>query len=127
MGLNAIMAVAAGAAAGAWLRWVLGMMLNPLFPTIPLGTLAANLAGGYLMGLAMTYFMGHGHIPAEWRLMIMTGFLGALTTFSTFSAEMVTLFSRQQLSWAFGAIFLHVAGSLTMTALGILTMKWLRH
>ena len=83
------MAVGGGAAAGAWLRWLLGMMLNPVFPTLPLGTLAANLLGGWLMGLALGFLGHYESLPPEMRLFITTGFLGGLTTFSTFSAEKV--------------------------------------
>jgi CrcB protein len=116
-------AVGSGAAAGAWLRWWLGIVLNPVFPTLPLGTLAANLIGGYLMGLAMG-FMGHFEsLSPELRLLIATGFLGGLTTFSTFSAETVTLLVRQQYAWALGMIGLHVAGSVLATLGGIATLR----
>jgi CrcB protein len=123
--LNAagIVAVGVGAALGAWLRWGLGALLNPLFPTLPLGTLAANLAGGYLVGVAVEIFVQHAGIPPEVRLLIITGFLGSLTTFSTFSAEAVTLLARQQYAWALVLVASHLAGSLVMTVLGILTVK----
>jgi CrcB protein len=121
-----VLAVGFGAAVGAWMRWALGAWLNPAFPTLPLGTLAANLAGGYLIGIAVAYFGEHAGLPAEVRLFIITGFLGGLTTFSTFSAETVTLLTRAQYAWAFGLISAHLAGSITMTVLGILTIKWLR-
>lgn len=121
----AILAVGGGAAVGAWLRWLLGVVLNPLFPTLPLGTLSANLIGGYLMGLAMSLIAQHTALPVEARLAITTGFLGGLTTFSTFSAESVTLFARQEFLWGGAHLLLHVAGSLLMTALGILTFKLL--
>lgn len=121
----AILAVGGGAAVGAWLRWLLGVALNPLFPTLPLGTLSANLIGGYLMGLAMSLIAQHTALPVEARLAITTGFLGGLTTFSTFSAESVTLFARQEFFWGGMHLLLHVAGSLLMTALGILTFKLL--
>ena len=126
MGLYALLAVGMGAAVGAWLRWWLGIVLNPLFPTLPFGTLAANLVGGYLMGLAMALFSQHVNIPVEMRLFIATGFLGGLTTFSTFSAETVTLLLRQQYAWAATIIVSHVLGSLGMTILGILTIKLVR-
>lgn len=125
MGIHAALAVGAGAALGAWLRWGLGMALNPVFPTLPLGTLAANLAGGYLIGVAVEYFHHNSVLPPEARLFLITGFLGGLTTFSTFSAETVTLFLREQYGWACVIIFSHLAGSLAMTVLGILTLKWL--
>jgi CrcB protein len=120
------LAVGSGAAFGAWMRWALGSWLNPVIPTLPLGTLAANLAGGYLIGIAVAYFGEHAGLPAEVRLFIITGFLGGLTTFSTFSAETVTLLTRAQYAWAFALISAHLAGSIAMTVLGILTIKWLR-
>lgn len=125
MGYWAWIAVGAGAAFGAWLRWLLGIALNPVFPTLPLGTLAANLLGGYLIGLAIEYFLHHASLPGEARLFIITGFLGGLTTFSTFSAETVTLLLRSQYLWGMVIIASHLLGSLGMTTLGILTMKWL--
>ncbi len=121
----AFAAVGIGAAIGAWLRWGLGSVLNPVFPTLPLGTLAANLIGGYLVGLAVAFFADNAAIPPEWRLFIITGFLGGLTTFSTFSAEAVTLLARTQYAWATGLILSHLAGSIVMTLLGIATFKWL--
>lgn len=126
MGLYAVLAVGVGAAIGAWLRWWLGILLNPIFPTVPFGTLAANLVGGYLVGLAIAYFSQHANVPPEARLFIITGFLGGLTTFSTFSAETVSLLARSQFSWAMVLISAHLFGSLSMTALGILTMKFFK-
>lgn len=125
MDFNGFLSVGAGAAAGAWLRWWLGFLLNPLFPTLPLGTLTANLIGGYLMGLAMGMVARVAGLPAEVRLLVITGFLGGLTTFSTFSAEAVTLLSRQQYGWALVGVLAHVAGTLSMTALGVLTFDLL--
>ena len=126
MGLYAVLAVGVGAAIGAWLRWWLGILLNPIFPTVPFGTLAANLVGGYLVGLAIAYFSQHANVPPEARLFIITGFLGGLTTFSTFSAETVSLLARSQFSWALVIVSAHLFGSLSMTALGILTMKFFK-
>ncbi len=117
--LNSLMAISFGAAAGAILRWLLGLSLNSLFPTIPLGTLTANLVGGYLVGVAVALFAGHPDLAPEWRLLIITGFLGGLTTFSTFSAEVTSLLQEGRLLWAGMAISAHVVGSLTMTILGI--------
>ena len=125
MGVYALTAVGAGAVLGAWLRWWFGMTLNPLFPTLPLGTLAANLTGGYLIGVAIEYFARNSVLSPEARLFAITGFLGGLTTFSTFSAETVTLLLRGQYAWTFVIIFSHLAGSLVMTILGIMTIKWL--
>ena len=126
MGMNAFLAVGVGAALGAWLRWGLGLWLNPLFPTLPMGTLAANLLGGYVIGLAMAFFADYTGLAPEARLLVITGFLGGLTTFSTFSAEVFTLISRQQWGWGLAEIFIHVMGSVAMTALGVLTFKFLK-
>ena len=114
-----ILAVFGGAGCGALLRWGLGGWLNPVFPTLPLGTLAANLVGGLLVGLAGAFFSHQGGLAPEWRLLVITGFLGGLTTFSTFSAEVVALIGRQQYGWALGTASLHLLGSLTLTAAGI--------
>ena len=124
--MTAFVAIGFGAAIGAWLRWGLGLWLNPVFPTLPYGTLAANLIGGYLVGVAIAYFAQHPGLPPVWRLFLITGFLGGLTTFSTFSAEIVTLISRNQLGWALTAASVHLFGSLTLTALGVWTFKWIR-
>jgi CrcB protein len=114
------LAVFGGAGCGALLRWWLGDWLNPLFPTIPLGTVAANLVGGLLVGFASAFFAQHSGFAPEWRLLVITGFLGGLTTFSTFSAEVVTLIGRQEYAWALGAASVHLVGSLALTALGIM-------
>ncbi len=124
--MTAFLAIGCGAALGAWLRWGLGLWLNPVFPTLPYGTLAANLLGGYLVGLAIAFFVQHPGLAPEWRLFAITGFLGALTTFSTFSAEVFTLLSRNQLAWAMATASLHLFGSLAMTALGVWTFKLMR-
>ena len=126
MTLNAFIAVGLGAAIGAWLRWGLGLWLNPALPELPLGTLSANLVGGYLIGLAVAFFMQHPGLSPEWRLLIITGFLGGLTTFSTFSAETVTLLARGQYAWSMAIIVAHLGGSLLMTVLGMQTMKWIQ-
>lgn len=123
--IGQVLAVGAGAALGAWLRWLLGLGLNTFFPAVPPGTLAANLLGGYLIGLAMGYFGAHPGLAPEARLFVITGFLGGLTTFSTFSAEIVTLIGRNQYAWALAASAMHLLGSLAMTGLGLLTLKFL--
>lgn len=115
-----ILAVFGGAGCGALLRWWLGGLLNPVFPAIPLGTLAANLIGGLLVGVASAFFAHNAGVPPEWRLFVITGFLGGLTTFSTFSVEVVTLIGRQEYGWALGAAGMHLLGSLALTAMGIL-------
>ena len=115
-------AVGAGAALGAWARWLLGLALNPLFIAVPLGTLAANVIGGYLVGVAVGVFHINTHFPLAWKLLAITGFLGGLTTFSTFSAEVVERLLAGQPAWAIGLAALHLAGSLTATWLGLLTV-----
>ena len=120
--LHPIIAISVGASAGAVLRWLLGLALNAVFPTIPLGTLAANLIGGYLIGLAMAVFASLPGLAPEWRLLIITGFLGGLTTFSAFSAEVTVLLQQGRYLWAGAAISVHVAGSLLMTMLGLATV-----
>jgi CrcB protein len=120
---GSIIAVGGGAAVGAWIRWGLGVALNSLFPTLPLGTLAANLSGGLLMGFAMELMTRHAAMPPELRLLVTTGFLGGLTTFSTFSAEITTLLTRGEWYWGTIGIVAHVAGSIAMTVVGILLMR----
>jgi len=123
MSASAFAAVGVGAMLGAWSRWGLGMMLNHVFPTLPLGTLVTNLAGGYLMGLALGALTHFEALPPELRLLVTTGFLGSLTTFSTFSAEASTLISRDQFGWAAAHVGAHLAGSLLLTFAGIATMR----
>lgn len=115
----AALAVFSGAGVGACLRWVFGLWLNPLLPGMPLGTLASNLLGGLLVGLATAGLAQMPHLAPEWRLLLVTGFLGGLTTFSTFSAEVVTLLIRQQWGWALATAATHLAGSLLLTGAGI--------
>jgi CrcB protein len=120
-----VVAVGGGAALGAWLRWWLGAVLNPVFPTVPLGTLAANLIGGYLMGIALAMLSHFEALPPEVRLLITTGFLGGLTTFSTFSGEAAVLLARAQFGWAAALTLAHVVGSVAMTFAGIGSMRLL--
>ena len=114
-----IAAVGAGAMFGAWLRWWLALRFNALLPALPFGTLAANLLGGFLVGVAIAFFQRHPSLPPEARLLVITGFLGALTTFSTFSAEVVGMLQRGDYAWAGAAAGAHLFGSLLMTALGM--------
>ncbi|MEW5707506.1 fluoride efflux transporter CrcB [Pelomicrobium sp. G1] len=123
MGTSGFAAISLGATLGAMLRWWLGHRLNPVFPTLPLGTLAANLLAGFLIGVAVAFFNKHPGLPPETRLMTMTGFLGGLSTFSTFSAEIVSLIARGEYLWALGAIGLHLFGALLLTGLGILSVQ----
>ncbi|MER0203113.1 MAG: fluoride efflux transporter CrcB [Nitrosomonas sp.] len=120
---NSLAAICLGASLGAVLRWLLGVSLNALFPAIPPGTLVANLIGGYLIGVALAVFAHHPGLAPEWRLFVITGFLGGLTTFSTFSAEVTTLIQEGRMLWALGAISAHVIGSLIMTMLGLATVS----
>ena len=123
---TAFFSVGLGAAIGAWLRWLLSLGLNAVFPLLPLGTLVANMVGGYLMGLAMGIIALGGMVSPELRLLVITGFLGGLTTFSTFSAESVNLFSRGEYGWASMHLLSHLLGSLLMTGLGLLTVQLLK-
>ena len=121
-----VMAIAVGAALGALMRWQLGLRLNGLLPSVPPGTLAANLIGGYIIGFAIACFSQLQDVPAEWRLFVITGFCGGLTTFSTFSAEVVALVQLNRFVSAAGAILVHVTGSLIMTLLGMASWQWFR-
>ncbi|MSQ05286.1 MAG: fluoride efflux transporter CrcB [Nitrosomonadaceae bacterium] len=124
MSIYAVAAVGVGAALGAWLRWWLDLILNPIFPLLPFGTLLANLVGGYLVGIAVEYSFYNAALSFEARLFIITGFLGGLTTFSTFSSETVLLLLREQYGWALAMISSHLLGSLVMTVLGIFTVRF---
>jgi CrcB protein len=117
------LAVGAGAAVGAWLRWWLGVLLNPILPAMPLGTLAANLVGGYLMGVAMGVVQHAQLLSPELRLLVTTGFLGGLTTFSAFSGEAAALLGQQQYGWFAALIGAHVFGSILLTIAGIVTVR----
>jgi CrcB protein len=123
---RSIAAVSVGSSLGALLRWWLGARLNAHFPPIPPGTLAANLIGGYVVGVAVAFFATYTAIAPEWRLLVITGFCGGLTTFSTFSAELVTLLQQGRASWALAAAAAHLGGSLLMTLAGIGTVVWAR-
>ncbi len=123
--LSALIAISLGAALGAVLRWLLGVGMNHLLPALPLGTLAANLVGGYLVGVAVALFAQAPQVAPEWRLFVITGFLGGLTTFSTFSAEVVAALHQGRLGWAAATVSVHVLGSLGLTLLGLATPAWL--
>lgn len=121
-----IFAIVVGGGLGALLRWWLGLKLNAYFPAIPPGTLAANLIGGYVVGVAVAFFASYSALAPEWRLLVITGFCGGLTTFSTFSAEVVTLMQQGRALWALGAAGAHLIGSIVMTFAGIGTVVWIR-
>ena len=123
---KSVVAISLGAALGALLRWQLGLKLNEVFPTLPPGTLVANLFGAYVIGVAIAFFAAATDLSPEWRLLIVTGFCGGLTTFSTFSAELASLLQQARFSWAFALIAAHVVGSLVMTLAGMATVIWLR-
>lgn len=123
---KSILAISTGAALGALLRWQLGLKLNSIFPTVPPGTLAANLIGAYVVGLAVAFFASFSALSPEWRLLVITGFCGGLTTFSTFSAELTTLLQEGRVSWALAAVAAHVVGSVLMTLAGIATVVWVK-
>ena len=125
--IRSLVAISVGASLGAILRWGLGAAFNTLFPTIPPGTWLANMLGGYLIGVSLAFFGQYAELAPEWRLLVITGFLGGLTTFSTFSAEVTTLIQQGRMVWASVAISAHVVGSLLMTMLGLASVtlfKW---
>ena len=122
---KSIAAIVVGAAAGALLRWWIGAKLNSLYPTLPPGTLAVNLAGAFIIGAAIAFFAAYGAVAPQWRLLIVTGFCGSLTTFSTFSAEIVALLRDGRLGWACGEAAVHLGGSVLMTVAGIAATDWL--
>lgn len=123
MSFTAFAAVGIGAMFGAWSRWGLALALNQLVPTLPMGTLVANLAGGFMIGAAFEFFMQHTVLAPEYRLMFITGFLGSLTTFSAFSLEAVMLLQQGRYGWALLLIGSHLVGSLAMTLLGIALVR----
>lgn len=123
--LRAILVISIGSSLGALLRWVLGIRLNALYPAIPPGTLAANTIGGFVVGLAVAYFADMRDLSPEWRLLVITGFCGGLTTFSTFSAEVVALLQEGDLPRAAAAIGLHLVASFAATILGIALWQWI--
>ncbi len=124
--LTSILVISIGAALGALLRWYFAARYNQLFPQLPPGTLAANLLGGYLIGIAMAVFLAYPSLSPQWRLLTVTGFLGGLTTFSTFSAEVVTALLQGQGLWALWTVASHVVGSVVMTLLGVFTVRGLK-
>ncbi len=123
---KSIVAISVGGSLGSLLRWWLGMQLNAHFPTVPPGTLTANLIGGYIIGLAVAFFGTYTALSPEWRLLVITGFCGGLTTFSTFSAEITALLQQGRVLWALAAATIHLMGSILMTFAGVGTFMWLK-
>lgn len=117
------LAVGIGAACGAWLRWGLSAWLNAYHHAVPYGTLVANLGGGFMIGIAVAFFERYPALPIEWRLLVVTGFLGGLTTFSTFSAESMMLLQRGEFGWALGHVALHMLGALVLCFIGFVTFR----
>ena len=127
--MSTVLVICIGACAGALARWQLGNWLNPspmqiAGTVLPVGTLAANLIGGYLVGVAVAVFQAMPQLDPLWRLALVTGFLGALTTFSSFSAEVITMLTQQRYLLALGTATLHLVGSLLLTIAGIRTVQW---
>jgi len=123
MNVLTVVSICVGASVGSLIRWWLGLSLNSIFPTMPLGTFAANVLGGLFIGMFITITKSYPFIPEVARLFIVTGFLGGLTTFSTFSAETATLFLQQEYMWSLIIVLLHVAGSFLATIFGMYIMK----
>lgn len=124
-GFLSFAAIAIGATFGAWVRWSLSLWLNTRVESLPLGTLTANLVGGYLIGVSVGLFQSLPELSPEWRLLVVTGFLGALTTFSSFSAESMLLLQRGAYGWAFLHTGVHLLGSLACCVAGLATWRWL--
>ena len=121
-----ILAIFFGAGFGALLRAGFNFLTISSASIIPLGTLISNMVGGYLIGIAIAFFGNNPNLSPEWKLLVVTGFLGGLTTFSSFSAEVVTFMQRGEFTWALGTALLHLVGSLVLTFLGILTYQTLK-
>jgi CrcB protein len=119
---RSVAAICVGGSLGCVLRWFIALWLNGPPSIVPLGTLAANLIGAYIVGIAVAFFTLNENIAPEWRVLVITGFCGGLTTFSSFSAEVVTLLRNHRMLWAFSTIGLHLFGSLLMTFAGFATV-----
>ena len=126
-GAYSLIAISIGAVLGALARYGLSIMMNALVPNIPMGTLACNLIAAYIVGFAIAFFGSTAGLSVAWRLFLITGLAGGLSTFSTFSAELLTLLRDCRLGWSVGMLALHVGGSLSMTELGMATLSLTRH
>lgn len=124
--LGSIAAVALGGALGSLLRWLLSVRYNNLLPALPLGTLASNLIAGYIIGVAIAYFGKHAELAPEWRLFVITGLMGGLSTFSTFSAEVTSHLQAGRIGWAVAEAAIHLAGSVLMTLAGLASVAWIK-
>ncbi|MCU7367616.1 fluoride efflux transporter CrcB [Pantoea stewartii] len=116
--MSQLLAIMVGGAVGCVIRWFFGVKLNSFFPSLPPGTLVVNLLGAFIIGAAVAYFLRHPHLDPAWKLLIVTGLCGGLTTFSTFSVEIFTLLQAGNFGWALASVFVHVTGSVLMTATG---------
>lgn len=123
--MKSLLAIVIGGSVGCIIRWQLGVRLNNLFPFLPPGTLIVNLAGGFIIGAAMAWFLRHPYLDPTWRLLVMTGLCGGMTTFSTFSLEVFLQLQSGNYVWAFISLILHVTGSILMTAVGFFFITWL--
>ena len=123
--MKSYLAIIIGGSAGCLIRWLLGARLNSLFPDLPPGTLVVNLAGGFIIGASLAWFMRHPDLDPAWRLLVITGLCGGLTTFSTFSLEIFSQLQSGNYFWAFTSLLVHVTGSILMTALGFFVVTWL--
>ncbi|MXP54196.1 fluoride efflux transporter CrcB [Pantoea sp. Seng] len=123
--LKSLLAVMLGGAVGCSLRWLISLRFNALFPNLPPGTLMVNLVGGFIIGSALAFFVRNPHIDPFWKLLIVTGLCGGLTTFSTFSAEIVGLLQTGKYLWAMSSVMVHVIGSLLMTFAGFAVVNLL--
>jgi CrcB protein len=123
---NSLIAISLGASLGAILRWAFSLLLDSFYQAMSLGIIASNLLGGYLVGLAIAFFSMHADLSPQWRLFVITGFLGGLTTFSSFSAEVTQMLQDGRLGIALSTVMIHLIGSLVMTFLGIYTYQLLK-
>ncbi|MDN7799427.1 MULTISPECIES: fluoride efflux transporter CrcB [Burkholderiaceae] len=120
---ESLLAIALGGAAGSLIRWRLGLLLNGVHPDLPIGTLVANLSAGFIIGASIAFFLKHPALSNNWKLFVLTGLMGGLSTFSTFSAEVTSHMQQGRFGWALAEIFVHVGGSVLMTSLGLFVIS----